>query len=102
MKKLYVRTTMTVPEVGTAIHIAELEEISNEACSMLRMIALAPNDAIVGAATPTASVGDANIPQQVVPHPDTYDTFPDIDAEVIDAFQFHSLWTEAIALFGDF
>ena len=35
MKKLYVRTTMTVPEVGTAIHIAELEEISNEACSCL-------------------------------------------------------------------
>lgn len=102
MKKLYVRTTMTVPEVGTAIHIAELEEISNEACSMLRMIALAPNDAIVGAATPTASVGEANIPQQVVPHPDAYDTFPDIDAELIDAFQFHSLWTEAIALFGDF
>lgn len=102
MKKLYVRTTMTVPEVGTAIHIAELEEISNKACSMLRMIALAPNDAIVGAATPTASVGEANIPQQVVPHPDTYDTFPDIDAELIDAFQFHSLWTETIALFGDF
>lgn len=102
MKKLYVRTTMTVPEVGTAIHIAELEEINGEACTMLRMIALAPNDVIVGAATPTASVGDANIPQSVVPHPDTYDKYPDIDAELIDAFQFHSLWTEAIALYGDF
>ena len=58
--------------------------------------------AIVGAATPTASVGDANIPQSVVPHPDTYDKYPDIDVELIDAFQFHSLWTEAVALYGDF
>lgn len=93
---------MTIPEVGTATHIAELEEINAEACSMLRMIALAPNDSIVGAATPETSVGNAEAPQRVVPHPDTYDAFPDINAELIDAFQFHSLWTEAIALYGDF
>ena len=102
MKKLYVRTTMTIPEVGTATHIAELEEINAEACSMLRMIALAPNDSIVGAATPETSVGNAEVPQRVVPPPATYDAFPDINAELIDAFQFHSLWTEAIALYGDF
>lgn len=102
MKKLYVRTTMTIPEVGTATHIAELEEINAEACSMLRMIALAPNDSIVGAATSETSVGNAEVPQRVVPHPDTYDAFPDVNAELIDAFQFHSLWTEAIALYGDF
>lgn len=102
MKKLYVRTTMTIPEVGTATHIAELEEINAEACSMLRMIALAPNDSIVGAATPETSVGNTEVPQRVVPHPDTYDAFPDVNAELIDAFQFHSLWTEAIALYGDF
>ena len=69
---------------------------------MLRMIALAPNDSIVGAATPKTSVGNAEVPQRVVPHPDTYDAFPDVNAELIDAFQFHSLWTEAIALYGDF
>lgn len=101
MKTLYVRTTMSIPEVGTAIHIAEMQEISETACSLQRMIALAPNESIVGAATPQASVGNADIPQRVVPHPDTYDEFPDIEAELISALQFHSLWTEATALYGD-
>ncbi|MDK8764218.1 hypothetical protein QP922_10345 [Corynebacterium sp. MSK218] len=101
MKTLYVRTTMTLPEVGTAIHIAEMQEISDSACSMQRMIALAPNDSIVGAATPQASVGNADIPQQVVPHPNTYDEFPDIESEFVSALQFHSLWTEATALYGE-
>ncbi|MCG7275857.1 hypothetical protein [Corynebacterium singulare] len=101
MKTLYVRTTMSIPEVGTAVHIAEMQEISETACSMQRMIALAPNESIVGAATPQASVGNADIPQHVVPHPNTYDDFPDIDAEFIGAMEFHSLWTEATALYGD-
>ncbi|QRP62035.1 hypothetical protein [Corynebacterium minutissimum] len=101
MKTLYVRTTLTVPGAGTAIHIAEMQEISDTACSMQRIIALAPDDSIAGAATPHASVGNADIPQQVVPHPNTYDEFPDIEAEFVSALQFHSLWTEATALYGE-
>ena len=101
MTTLYVRTTMSIPEVGTAIHVAEMKELSDDSCMMVRMIALAPNEEIVGAATPQTSVGNADIPQQVVPHPRTYDQFPDIDAELIDAPVFHSLWTKTQALYGD-
>lgn len=49
---LHVRTTMTIPQVGVAIHVAELEELSPTTCRMHRLVALAPNDAVVGAATP--------------------------------------------------
>ncbi|MDO5032210.1 hypothetical protein [Corynebacterium sp.] len=98
---LYVRTTMTIPGVGTAIHVAELEELGPQACAMQRMIALAPNDAIMGAATPTTSVGNADIPQKQVPHPDTYGDFEGIEAERISAEDFHTLWSEATALYGE-
>ncbi len=99
---MYIRTTLEIPGAGTAIHVAELEEINAEACRMVRLIALAPNDAVVGLATPHRAVGDAQAPQEIVPHPDTYDQFEDITAEVIDAAQFHALWSEAVALFPAF
>ena len=75
---LYVRTELTVPGVGSAIHMAEMEEQDARSCRMVRMIALDPSDAIVGVATPTSSTGNVDQPQEVVPHPDTYDDFPDI------------------------
>lgn len=59
---MYVRTTMEVPGVGSAIHIAEMEEVDVNTCTMLRMIALAPNDAVAGAATPSKAVETQTFP----------------------------------------
>ncbi|GAB6951387.1 hypothetical protein HMPREF3155_02085 [Corynebacterium sp. HMSC06D04] len=98
---MYIRTTMEVPGVGSAIHVAEMEEVDAETCTMLRMIALAPNDAVAGAATPNKSVGNADIPQSTVPHPNTYDNYPNISAEHVSEEDFTALWTEALALYGD-
>ena len=98
---MYVRTTMEVPGVGSAIHIAEMEEVNANTCTMLRMIALAPNDAVAGAATPSKAVGNADITQRQVPHPNTYNDFPDITAEHISADEFAALWREAVALYGE-
>ena len=39
-------------------------------------------------------------PQEVVPHPDTYDDFPDISAQYVDQSRFDALWSEATAKFG--
>ena len=100
MTTLYVRTTMSIPEVGTAIHVAEMKELSDDSCMMVRMIALDPSDAIVGVATPTSSTGNVDQPQEVVPHPDTYDEFPDISAQYVDQSHFDALWSEATAKFG--
>ena len=44
---LYVRTELNVPGVGSAIHMAEMEERDASSCRMVRMIALDPSDAIV-------------------------------------------------------
>ena len=52
---LYVRTELNVPGVGSAIHMAEMEERDARSCRMVRMIALDPSDAIVGVATPSSS-----------------------------------------------
>ena len=97
---LYVRTELTVPGVGSAVHLAELEEHDAQRCRMHRMIALDPADSVVGVATPDSSTGNVDTPQEVVPHPDTYDEFPDISAQYMDQEQFEALWTEATTKFG--
>lgn len=98
--RLYIKTTFSVPGVGTAVHLAELEEINAQQCRMLRMIALGPNDAVMGAATPHSRAGGVDLPQETVPHPDTYENFPDIDAVPITAEVFDGLWSEASALYS--
>lgn len=55
---------------------------------------------MVGVATPNSSTGNVDTPQEVVPHPDTYDEFPDISARYMDQEQFEALWTEATTKFG--
>lgn len=82
-----------------AIHIAELKELNSQTCEMLRLIALDPNNSIVGAAQGTARHGNIDMPTQQVPHPSTYDQFPDIDAERLEQQEFEGLWTEAQAIF---
>lgn len=92
--KHYVRTTLTVPGAGTLITIAELDEISAEACTMVRMIELAPDETIMGAYTEGRIVGNANEPLDQVPHPDTYDQFENIEARRLTADEFEGLWEE--------
>lgn len=95
----YVRTTLSVPGAGMAIHIAELKELNSQVCEMLRLIALDPNNSIVGAAAGDAREGNIDMPTKQVPHPETYDQFPDIEATYIDSREFEGLWSEAQALF---
>lgn len=74
---IYVRTTLSVEGIN-AVHVAELEEIDAETCRMVRLVDVA--------------TGPAEIPNEIVPHPNTYDTFPDIEAEYITAAEFEELW----------
>lgn len=95
----YVRTTLSIPGAGMAIHIAELKELDSQTCEMLRLIALDPNNSIVGAATGDSREGNIDMPTKQVPHPQTYDQFPDIDASYIKQHEFEGLWSEAQAIF---
>ncbi|MDY3127294.1 MAG: hypothetical protein SOW59_04075 [Corynebacterium sp.] len=95
---LYVRTVLTIPGAGQAIHIAQLREQGSDTCHLEKMIALAPDESIVGAATPTATHGNIDKPSAVVPHPALYDQFPDITAEYIEEKHFTALWAEAQGL----
>ncbi|MBK4139541.1 hypothetical protein GWO53_03310 [Corynebacterium macginleyi] len=97
---LYVRTELSVPGVGSAIHLAELEEQDTQRCRMHRLIALDAAASIVGLATPRSHTGNVDKPQEVVPHPDTYSQYPDISASYMDHEQFEALWTEATTKFG--
>lgn len=95
----YVKTTLSVPGAGMAIHIAELKELNSQMCEMVRLIALDPNNAIVGAAHGDVREGNIDMPTKQVPHPSTYEQFPDIDATYIEQSEFDGLWTEAQAIF---
>lgn len=83
------------------IHVAELEPIEDGYCRMLRVIELGPNDVITGAAKEGRKSGMAQLPNEVVPHPDTYDQFPDITSRHLKPDEFEGLWNEATALFPE-
>ncbi len=101
--RFFVRTELTVPGAGSIIHVAELEEIDARMCTMVRIIELDPAETIRGAARAESgvSVGMQNAPNEVVPHPDTYADFPDIDHRVLTESEFEGLWSEAIAKFPE-
>lgn len=101
MTDMYVRMSMTVPEAGTVTHVAEIREIDHTKAEMLRIIELDDADVVRGAGTPDGMHGTPNVPQRYVPHPDSYDTFPDIMARRIDASEFEALWAEALAKFPE-
>lgn len=99
--KHFIRTTLTVPGAGTLITIAELEEISPQSCTMVRMIELAPDETIMGAYTEGRTVGQANEPLTQVPHPSTYHQFEGIEAAHLSAEEFEALWAETRAKFPE-
>lgn len=98
---LYVRIEMTIPQVGTTVHIAELEPLNTQMCTMRRIIELDPQGTIQGGAVGEKSVGLAAPPADVVPHPDSYGDFPDISARHLHADEFESLWAEAVTKFKE-
>ncbi|MBZ8177262.1 hypothetical protein GSS88_05540 [Corynebacterium sp. 3HC-13] len=99
---LYVRLDFEVPESGKVSHVAELEPIDHEHCTMVRIIELDHEGVIRGAAHQRGSRGMMNLPQQVVPHPDTYDQFPDISSQAVSPEEFQVLWLEACSTLGEF
>lgn len=104
-ERIYVRTSLKVPGVGTVIHAAELEEKDATTCRMHRIVELAgtaPNSPIAGAATGSGKVrGMDAAPNPTVPHPDTYANFPDIASQRLSAQDFERLWARACAAFPD-
>ncbi|QGU05860.1 hypothetical protein [Corynebacterium comes] len=95
----HVRIELSIPGAGSIIHVAELAEMDPQTCAMIRMIELDPSDVIRGAATQEKSTGMANTPNPVVPHPDTYADFPDIEHSFLTPEEFEGLWAEAMATF---
>lgn len=102
---LYVRTTLTIPGAGTAIHVAELEEAGPDVCTLHRMVALTPDDDVAGAAHVQQGqvrvVGNMDTPMPTIPHPNTYDQFPDIEAAHITQADFELLWAQAATVYGE-
>lgn len=98
---IHVRIELSVPGAGTIIHVAELAEMDSQTCAMIRIIELDPSETIRGAATREKSAGMANVPNPVVPHPDTYGDFPDIEHRLLSPEEFEGLWAEAAATFPE-
>ncbi|GAB3943279.1 hypothetical protein [Corynebacterium tapiri] len=99
--RLYIRTELTIPGAGVAVHIAELEERDERTCSMLRLIELAPDDTIMGAAGKGKKAGAVTAPNDVVPHPSTYHEYDGLQATHLSEAEFTALWSEAQAKFPD-
>ncbi|MDD7582077.1 hypothetical protein ACEE23_07645 [Corynebacterium sp. 32222D000AT] len=92
---LYVKTTLHIPGAGAAIHVAEMQQLDARSCRIHRLIAQTPDGQIAGAVSGSQRVGSIDKPNSTVPHPDTYASYPDIDAEYLAAADFESLWVEA-------
>lgn len=92
---LYVKTTLSIPGAGTAIHVAEMQQLDARSCRIHRLIAQTPDGQIAGAVRGDKRVGSIDKPNSTVPHPDTYASYPDIDAEYLNSADFESLWVEA-------
>ncbi|APT93543.1 hypothetical protein CPHO_12300 [Corynebacterium phocae] len=80
---IYIRTTLEVPGAGTVTHVAELEEIDTQSCHMHRLVVIQDRPL------------PAEIPNPVVPHPDTYGQYPGLSAQSLRAEEFHLLWEQA-------
>lgn len=97
----FIRTELTVPGAGTAVHVAELEEIDAATCRMLRIIELTPDDRIMGLSGEGRTGGNVPEPAEVVPHPNTYANYPDIEATRLSSEEFDALWSEAEVKFPE-
>ena len=99
--KHFVRIHYNVPELGgELLNIAELEEVSAQECTMIRMIELDPAETITGIYVDGRVIGQANQPMGTVPHPRTYDSMEGITATHLSEEEFEGLWSEARAIFA--
>lgn len=99
--KLYVRTRYSDPQLGAELlNVAELEELSDTECEMVRMIEMDPGESITGIYHDGRVEGEANRPLDKVPHPDTHGRFPGITTTRIAREEFEGLWQEARAKLG--
>jgi hypothetical protein len=101
-ENIHVRIELSIPGAGSVIHVAELAEMDARTCALVRIIELDPTETIRGCANQEKSAGMTNTPNPVVPHPDTYADFPDIEHRELSAEEFEGLWAEAMAAFPDF
>lgn len=100
--KHYVRIHYKVQELGgELLNIAELEEISSDRCTMVRMIELDPEETITGVYANGRVIGQANEPMSAVPHPDTYDAIEGITSTRLTQMEFEGLWGEAKVKFPE-
>lgn len=95
MQLIYVKTTLTVPGAGAVIHYAELEPIpETQLCRPHRMMEANPAEQVTGIfqREPQRLEGMATMPQQLIPHPDSWSSMPDITSEHVTAEAFEQLW----------
>ncbi len=97
---LYVRIDLSVPGASMT-HVAELLPLNDSQCEVVRMIELNAHDAVTGAGTATNSIVMQVPVSDVVPHPDLYGNYPDIDARIIQKQDFDALWSEAVRSFPE-
>ncbi|QDZ43431.1 hypothetical protein [Corynebacterium sp. sy039] len=101
-KLLYIRLTMTIPQVGTSTHIAQLQEhIAGQPCSLLKIIELDPHGRVQGAANESTTRNLAAPPERTVPHPEKYKNFPDIKSSYLTEKDFFALWQEVLEKFPE-
>ncbi|MCS4492251.1 hypothetical protein N7326_07820 [Corynebacterium sp. ES2794-CONJ1] len=98
---LYIRLDLTIEGAGSVSHIAELKPLDPTQCELQRIIELDPQGVIQGAGSPDYAAGLASTPNKRVPHPDTFDTFPDIEAFDVTADEFLRLWEDAVTKFPE-
>ena len=85
---MYVRIDLIAPDAPPLAHVAEVRPTDGSS--------------ITGLARGQHSRGMSALPQEFVPHPDTYADMPDISATILSKDEFEGLWQEALQKFPDF
>ena len=100
---MYVRIDLIAPDAPPLAHVAEVRPTDSPSlCAMQRIIELGDGSSITGLARGQHSRGMSALPQEFVPHPDTYADMPDISATILSKDEFEGLWQEALQKFPDF
>ncbi|AZA14720.1 hypothetical protein ACFPVT_03215 [Corynebacterium choanae] len=100
---IYTKLTMEIPELGTVAHVAELQPMAENTgmCRMVRLIELSDGEVPSGGWVGGKSRNLATPPQEVVPHPDTFDDFPEVQSEILTGVAFDELWEQIVATYPD-
>lgn len=92
--KHFIKIELKDPDVIAPVSIAEMEELDSQSCRVLRLIEQQGDD-FPGFIDHGKVHGDPALPLDTVPHPDSYDDFPDVTATRLSEEEFEVLWLRA-------